>query len=383
MFAESQGENVLDVDTLLRLARDRSAAARSDLVEIISDLFFDQDRILSERERATMSDILRQLIHDVEISVRKHLAIRLSDEPQAPSELIYVLANDSAEIAHPILMRSDVLKDAQLIEIIRNRDLEHQLSVAMRKSVSEGVSEALVETSEVSVIERLLENPGAEIGRQTMTYLVEQSQRVDAFQNPLIRRKDLPRDLATRMYWWVSAALRTEILNQHNLDADQLDDVMESAIEAAVRSDSELDSGGVAASQLAAKMVDQLGLSAELMIQVLRAGEISLFEHMVEQATELRQPLVQRLIYESGGEGLAVVCRALNFTAADFHILRRMCRFARPQKKETYPVKRAQPEAFYEQIMPAAAEQVLDRWRRNPDYLDLLRQVETLSENAA
>jgi uncharacterized protein (DUF2336 family) len=383
LFAEIQGENVLDVDALLRLARDRSAAARSDLVEIISDLFFDQDRILSERERATMSDILRQLIHDVEISVRKHLAIRLSDEPRAPSELIYVLANDSAEIAHPILMRSDVLKDAQLIEIIRNRDLEHQLSVAMRKSVSEGVSEALVETSEVTVIERLLENPGAEIGRQTMTYLVEQSQRVDAFQNPLIRRKDLPTDLAKRMYWWVSAALRTEILGRHNLDAHQLDDVMESAIEAAVRADSELVSGGVAASQLAAKMVDQLGLSAEIMIQVLRAGEISLFEHMVEQATELRQPLVQRLIYESGGEGLAVVCRALGFTSVDFHTLLGLCCTARPQRKEAYPVKRAQPEAFYEQIKPAAAEQVLDRWRRNPDYLDLLRQIEALAADPA
>ena len=159
-----------------------------------------------------MSDILRQLIHDVEISVRKHLAIRLSDEPLAPSELVYALANDNAEIAHPILMRSDVLKDAQLIEIIRNRDLEHQLSVAMRASVSEAVSGALVETSEVSVVERLLENPGAEIGRQAMTYLVEQSQRVDAFQNPLIRRKDLPKDLAERMYWWVSAALRKSIV---------------------------------------------------------------------------------------------------------------------------------------------------------------------------
>lgn len=383
MFAESEDEGVLDVDALLRLARDRSAAARNDLVEIISDLFFDQDRILTERERATMSDILRQLIHDVEISVRKHLAIRLSDEPNAPSDLIYALANDNAEIAHPILLRSNVLKDTQLIEIIRNRDLEHQLSVAMRASVSEPVADALVETSDAAVIERLLDNPGAEIGRQAMTYLVEQSQRVDAFQNPLIRRKDLPRDLAERMYWWVSAALRTEILDRHKLDADQLDDIMESAIEAAVRSDSELIGGGEAASQLATKMIAQLGLSAALMIKVLRAGEISLFEQMVEQATGLRQPLVQRLIYESGGEGLAIVCRALGFAGADFHTLLGLCRKARPQRKEVYPVSRSQPDDFYDKIKPGAAEQVLDRWRRNPDYLDLLRQIESLSVDPA
>ncbi|MGB0626851.1 MAG: DUF2336 domain-containing protein, partial [Alphaproteobacteria bacterium] len=208
MFAESEDENHLDVDGLLRLAADRSAAVRSELVEVISDLFFDRDRVLSERERATMSDILRQLIHDVEISVRKHLAIRLSDEPTAPPELVFALANDSAEIAHPILIRSEVLRDPQLIEIIRHRGFEHQLSIAMRAALSESVSDALVETNDVSVIEKLLENPGAEIGRDAMSYLVEQSQRVDAFQNPLVRRKDLPRELAPRMYWWVSAALR-------------------------------------------------------------------------------------------------------------------------------------------------------------------------------
>lgn len=379
MFAESPGESVLDVDALLRLARDRSAEARRELVEIIGDLFFDKSRVLSERERSTMSEILRQLIHDVEISVRKHLAIRLSDEPGAPADLVYALANDNAEIAHPILMRSEVLKDPQLIEIIRNRDLEHQLSVAMRASVSEAVSDALVATDDVSVIERLLENPGAEIGRQTMTYLVEQSQRMDAFQNPLIRRKDLPAELAERMYWWVSAALRTEILDRHDLDADQLDDVMESAIAAAVKSDSGVTAGGAAASQLVETMVAQIGLSAELMIGVLKSGEASLFEAIVERATGLRQPLVQRLTYEPGGEGLAIVCRALGFAVEDFRTLLDLCAAARPQRREAYPIARIDPEAFYERIQPAAASRVLDRWRRNPDYLDLLRQVEALA----
>lgn len=383
MFAESQGESTLDVNALLRLARDQSAAARRELVEIIGDLFFDKNNVLSERERATMSDILRQLIHDVEISVRKHLAIRLSDEPDAPSELVYALANDNAEIAHPILMRSNVLKDPQLVEIIRNRDLEHQLSVAMRASVSETVSDALIETGETGVIERLLENPGAEIGRQAMAYLVEQSQRVDAFQNPLIRRKDLPRDLAERMYWWVSAALRTEILERHNMDSTQLDDVMESAIEAAVRSDSELTPGSETASRLVAQIADLHGVSAELMIMLLRSGEVSLFETVIEHVTQLRAPLVQRLIYEPGGEGLAILCRALGFSATEFQTLAGLCRKAQPQRSEAFLGTRVSPEALFERIQPGAADRVLDRWRRNPDYLDLLRQVEALAATPA
>jgi len=215
VFAEREEDREIDVEELLRLARDRSADARAQLAEIVSDLFFDTSRTLSERERSTMSDILRQLIHDVETSVRKHLAIRLSDEPNAPTELLSALANDNAEIAHPILMRSEVLRDPELIEIIRNRTLEHQLAIAMRSSVTPAVSDALIETDNQTVIERLLNNNGASITQDTMAYLVEQSQRVDAFRNPLVRRHDLPDQLAQRMYWWVSAAMRVEILRRH------------------------------------------------------------------------------------------------------------------------------------------------------------------------
>lgn len=383
MFAERHDDETdLDVDELLRLARDKSAAARTELVEIIGDLFFDTNRVLSDRERTTMSDIMRQLIHDVEISVRKHLAIRLSDEPEAPSELIYTLANDDAEIAHAILSRSEVLRDPQLVEIIHNRTREHQLAIAMRTSVSQAVSDALVETEDESVIERLLTNPGAEIGQQAMTYLVEQSQRVDAFQNPLVHRKDLPKDLAVRMYWWVSAALRTEILEKHELDADQLDDVMETAVDAAVRSDNIQSDDDSAATRLVAQLVEQNGLTAELLISVLRAGEVTLFEKMIERGTGLRSSLVQRLIYEPGGEGLAITCRAMGLSADEFHTLHGLCGKARPQSREAYPVERGQVRVFYEQIKPGAAERVLDRWRRNPDYLDLLRQVEALSIGA-
>jgi uncharacterized protein (DUF2336 family) len=208
VFAEREDDQELDVAELLRLARDRSAIARVQLSEIVSDLFFKTSRILSERERAIMTDILRQLIQDVELSVRKHLAIRLADEPEAPLELVHALANDVAEIAHPILSRSVVLQDPQLIEIIRNRSLEHQLGITMRANISESVSDAIVEAGHETVIESLLQNQGAEIAQDTMTHLVEQAQRVDSFQNPLVRRNDLPKDLAARMYWWVSAAMR-------------------------------------------------------------------------------------------------------------------------------------------------------------------------------
>lgn len=379
MFAEREDDQELDVHDLLRLAGDRSAAARAQLVEIVSDLFFDTARVLTERERASMTDILRQLIQDVEITVRKHLAIRLSDEPEAPLELVQALANDSAEIAHPILSQSVVLQDPALIEIIRNRSLEHQLAIAIRKDVSEAVCGALVETENKTVIETLLNNEGASIAQETMAYLVEQSQRVDAFQNPLVRRHDLPEDMAKKMYWWVSAALRTEILQKHDLDEDQLDDVIESAVEAAVRSDTTSKSDRAPASRLVTQLIGKHGTDAELLIRLLKAGEVSLFEQVVEKNADLRQPLVKRLIYEPGGEGLAILCRAFDHSAEDFATLRVLCLKAQSDSTDTPEIARGAADAIYTRIKPDTAQRVLDRWRRNPDYLDLLRQVEALS----
>lgn len=128
-------------EQLLELARDRSVASRTRLVETVSDLFFGTKQTLSDRERALMAEILRRLIHDVEMAVRRALSERLAGEPDAPSELISALANDEIEVAYPVLSKSNALHDAELIEIIHQRTLEHQLAIAVRERVSRSVSE--------------------------------------------------------------------------------------------------------------------------------------------------------------------------------------------------------------------------------------------------
>jgi uncharacterized protein (DUF2336 family) len=73
---------------LLGLARDKSVEGRTRLVQIVGDLFFDTDTILRESERSIVSDILRQLIHNVEMKVRQVLAERMASESDAPHDRI-------------------------------------------------------------------------------------------------------------------------------------------------------------------------------------------------------------------------------------------------------------------------------------------------------
>ena len=128
-----------EMQDLLDLARDKSASGISQLAQVVGDLFFEGERVLNERERTLMTDFLRQLIQDVEISVRKALADRMAEEIRAPSDLINILANDELDVAHNILLNSQVLQDLELIEIIQHQTFEHQLTIAMRDKISEAV----------------------------------------------------------------------------------------------------------------------------------------------------------------------------------------------------------------------------------------------------
>ena len=144
-------------DELIALAQDKSSAGRENLVATMADLFLEEGEVLSDKERAIMTDILRTLIREVEMTVRKELAGRLATSGSIPGELLTELANDEIEVAHPILVRSEVLKNAELIEIIRHRTMEHRLAIAMRESIETEVTDALVEKGEESVIEKLLD----------------------------------------------------------------------------------------------------------------------------------------------------------------------------------------------------------------------------------
>ncbi len=259
-----------DFELLLAMARDKSSVGRRTLVSAVSDLFFNKGEVLSDRERALMSDILRQIIHDVEMSVRRELASRLIKAKDAPHELVVTLANDDIEVAHPILLASEILHDTDLVEIIQHRTMQHQLAIAMRKNLSECVTDALVETGNSDVIKTMLENPNARLSKTTMEYLVEQAKRMDTYQNPLLRRPDLEPELAKRMYWWVSAALRQHIVEHFDVDPSELDVTIESTVKDIMSSESGGGLNGSKPTELAEHLDHDGKITADLMVKVLR-----------------------------------------------------------------------------------------------------------------
>ena len=378
----------IDFNDLIGLARDKSVEGRTRLVQIVGDLFFDTDTVLRDAERNIMSDILRQLIHDVEMKVRQVLATRMAAEADAPHELISALANDQIEVAHPILTQSTVLQDIELIEIVEHRTFGHQLAIAMRETVSEAVSEALIGTGNVDVIKTLLENDNADISESAMEYLVEQSENIDDIQVPLINRGDLGPDLAKRMYWWVSAALREHIVEHYRIDEAELDDKIQDTIHDILGGGPNnpriIDDTPLRKSQeLAEKLQKAEAITPQLLIQTLRQGEVALFEDLLSQLTGLRTNLIRRFVFEPGGEGPAITCRAAEIAKADFASIFLLSRSARPGDKAVDPNEVSRVLNFFDRITPDTARRVVKRWHLDPNFLFALKQVGREKRSAA
>jgi uncharacterized protein (DUF2336 family) len=364
-----------DVRKLVDLARDKSSLGRSSLVTAIGDLMDDSGRILTLQEKALMNDILKKLIQDVARPIRKALAEKLSRSHNAPHEVVSLLANDEFDIASPVLLKSDLLSDEDLIEIVRHRTLSHRLAIAMRRSVSTLVSDALVGTNSVDVIKTLLENHGAQITDATMAYLVQQSESVDEFQEPLLRRKDLPLDLSQKMYVWVSAALRQYIVENYAVDKADLDLTVANVTED-VSSNDDYKRGDDAAMALAEQLARRNELTADMLVKTLRRGEIALFEAMLAQMLSLRPQVARKLIYEDGGEGLVIGCRACSINRTDFTALFLMLQRARPNELANNPYQLSRSMEMFDRLKPDTARKVVERWKINPHFLKSIRRLE-------
>lgn len=360
----------------IELARRKTAESRKELFGNIADLFLDDRARLSDRERSLMTGILRSLIAEVEKEVRQELSIRLTEREDAPPELLVALADDEIEIARPILMRSQVLRDPDLIEIVKHRGREHWLAISMRPALTAEASDATAAAGEEDVVEALLRNPDAELTQLAMDYLVAEAERIDRLKMPLLTRPDLPPELAIRIYWWVSAALRQHILTEFALDQTMVDDFVEATTQdVSGRQVASRPNVGEAARRLIAKLAGSEPMTPDLLIQFIRAGRIPAFLAALSHFCAIPEVLARRIALEADGESLAVLCKAADIDRDAFATLFELVRHATARGGQLPTEARNSILSFYDTIAKGNARAALDFWRRDPSFVSAVEQV--------
>lgn len=363
---------------LIGLAQRRAGDSRRALFENISDLFVSTEGRLSDRERALMRDILAKLVSEIETEVRQNLAERLAQSEGAPADLVGLLANDEIAVARPLLLNSRFLDDPELIEIVKHRTFEHRLAVAAREGLSTDVTDALIDYGEDEVVARLVENHDAQISRLAMDYLVDQSRRVDGFREPLLRRPDLPPVLAHRMFWWVSAALRRHILETFSVDVVELDEHIEQATESVVAGDGH-DETPSPADALAAEMQSKNLLTERFLVQALREGQVPMFVAGLALLLNVDSKTVNHIVYDPGGEGLALACKAIDFGRANFatvFLLTRGAYEGHVTNIVTNPQTLNEILRFFDGVPRGNATRVIRYWQRDSAYINAIEDLD-------
>lgn len=306
-------QRVRELRELMALAQQPSSDSRRRLLRSITDVFVRDPGIYSQAQNTCLGEIMGRLAVDLERQVRSELAEKLAAEPEAPHNLIRELAHDEILVAKPVLERSPVLTEDDLISVSATQSQAHLQVITTRPDIGPRLSDAIVEHGDDSVVEGLLRNQTARIGDRAMERVADRAKTSDTLPRAIVDRNDVP------------PRLLSDIL-------DHLGDSLQNALSGRLTADQSGKLRQVVA-DLRQKILSQDTSRVELYIdELMRIGSLSEamlvrfalqkkpMEFMVGIArmADLTLPSAQQLMADDTGKALVIVCRSLDFSPDGF-----------------------------------------------------------------
>ncbi|MEJ8474648.1 DUF2336 domain-containing protein [Roseibium algae] len=202
----------------------------AELARHVATLFaYTSDRC-SDEQVDIYDSVLLRLVGMVETEVRHFVAEKMAGLRRGPEETIRRLAEDDIEIAEPILRRSTVLRDADLVRIAGGKSDTHRLAISKREVLSEEVTEVLVVCGDLMVKRQVARNPGAVFSDASMANLIDYAASDATIQISLSEREDLAEHHIKQLVTLASEEVRKVLMARgRKADADRLPEAAELA----------------------------------------------------------------------------------------------------------------------------------------------------------
>ncbi len=223
-------ENQSLVDELNSAVATGSEKQRLRILERVTDLFAAGSRGYSFDQIALFDDVLQALAAEIEVKARARLAHRLAHINGGPPKLIRALAfDDEIAVAEPVLTHSQLLSDADLVENAATKSQKHLFAIAQRLTLSELVTDVLVERGNRRVVHKVVINKGARFSPAGYDKLTIRALADQKLTLALGQRGDLPHQYFLKLLETASASVRSalETANPQAAAAirDTIDDV--------------------------------------------------------------------------------------------------------------------------------------------------------------
>lgn len=203
-------------------AAPESGQARKILLRRLIDYIALPGSQVAPQDRSMGGDILLDMLLHASDKDRTLCATRLAGLSEAPRRVLRFLAQCDLEIARPLLETSEAFDSSDLLQIIDQVSTQHRLLIAGRKKVPIAVCDELSRRAELTVVQKLLSNKGAQFSETAMDFLVGRSRKEDGLVELLIRRLELKPAQAMAMFWWADRETRRTILQRHAADRAEM-----------------------------------------------------------------------------------------------------------------------------------------------------------------
>jgi len=306
------------LQSLTALAAEKSSEKRRELLREVTDLFFEsRGESRSAREETDFDAILSSVSAELAEEVRRELAERFCDVPDAPKRLIRQLAADEASVAGHILRRSIALGDDDLVTIAHSRGQEHLRAIAQRDALSSTVSDAVAKRGDDETLAALASNERAALSRETMELMVDRAEDASVLHEPLVRRASLPPDLLNEMYAFVQDRLKQKILERNaELSEEELEAALASRRSRPQSVERPPDYEDAVAFINKARLRKEL--SAGFLAAQLREGETTRFLVAFAEMADIDYAAARAVYDNPSDEPLALVCKAAGLDRSFF-----------------------------------------------------------------
>jgi len=224
-MAQSPGAAVAEALALDPLSvAPQPGRARRALMRRLADVVCLPSSRVNAFERSVTADLLVEMLREASPEDRRRVAQRIAHLGEVPNPLARLLLRDEIQIAAALLEDGTSLSDPDLIDCVREANIEHRRMIAGRRGISEVVCEALTDAGEVGVVDVLLANTGAKLSASAVERIVAASRTYTLLVPGLLRRPELRPSHAYVMFWWADPDARRTILQRFAVSREVLQD---------------------------------------------------------------------------------------------------------------------------------------------------------------
>ena len=303
------------VRQFLQWLRTAPAGERADATSALARAYLYSD--MSSEDRAACEGAMIMLLDDSSPLVRLALAETLAGSELAPPAIIHALSADQHEIAGPVLRRSPLLLDADLVDHVATGGPAVQAAIAYRALLPRSVAAAIAEVGSAEACLILLENPDADIAIISVGRIVHRFGHLAAIRETLLQWEDLPAAMRQALVIKLSETLAGFVVAREWLGADRAQRVAREACErATVTLAAETPFHEVR--PLIRHLRETGQLNAGLILRALLSGNLTMFEEALADLSGLPLSRVVGLIHDKGNAGFRALYEKAGLPAATF-----------------------------------------------------------------